>query len=271
MSLKKNSDYWSKRVAANEAKTQRYAAIVVKRQKKLYKDAYKEITAKIEALALEIMEKGKYGHLTRSELWQFKKYTDLQAYVGSVFEGLTGNQLSIANSLLREVFEETMGFTIESLEANKGNIAYSILNENQVKQVLNTSWSGKHYSQRIYDTNSRIGERVKKDITDMIIQGKNTETIKKKLMKDLDVSYSYADRLIRTEASHVFNEAAKAGYKQANVEEVEVLIEESGNLCDACRALKGQRFRIGSEPRLPLHPNCRCCYVPVVKKLVSEG
>lgn len=105
--------------------------------------------------------------------------------------------------------------------------------------MLNTSWSGKHYSQRIYDTNSRIGERVKKDITDMIIQGKNTETIKKKLMKDLDVSYSYADRLIRTEASHVFNEAAKAGYKQANVEEVEVLIEESGNLCDACRALKG--------------------------------
>lgn len=64
-----NQGYWEKRVAANEAKTQRYAAIAVKRQKKLYKDAYKEISAKIEALALEIMEKGKYGRLTRSELW----------------------------------------------------------------------------------------------------------------------------------------------------------------------------------------------------------
>lgn len=266
-----NQGYWEKRVAANEAKTQRYAAIAVKRQKKLYKDAYKEISGKIEALALEIMEKGKYGRLTRSELWQFKKYTDLQAYVGSVFEGLTGNQLSLANTLLRQVFEDTMGFTIEALDANSGNIAYSILNENQVNQVLNTSWSGKHYSQRIYDTNSRIGERVKKDITDMIIQGKNTETIKKQLMKDLNVSYSYADRLIRTEASHIFNEAAKMGYKQGNVEEVEVLIEESGNLCDECAELAGKTYRLGTEPRLPLHPNCRCCYAPIVNLSKTQG
>ena len=90
-------------------------------------------------------------------------------------------------------------------------------------------------------------------------------------MKDLNVSYSYADRLIRTEASHIFNEAAKMGYKQGNVEEVEVLIEESGNLCDECAELAGKTYRLGTEPRLPLHPNCRCCYAPIVNLSKTQG
>lgn len=98
-------------------------------------------------------------------------------------------------------FFNTIGSTLEELNV-ADNIAYTILNDTQINQVLNTAWSGKHYSERIYGTNSRIAERIKNDITDMVVMGKNTETIKKQLMSDLNVSYSYADRLVRTEASH---------------------------------------------------------------------
>ena len=80
-------------------------------------------------------------------------------------------------------------------------------------------------------------------------------------MNDLNVCYSYADRLVRTEASHVYNEAAKAAYKEAKVEKIRVLVENDA--CPICKKYK-QTYLLGQEPRLPAHPNCRCCYAPVI-------
>ena len=259
---KMTNDYWEKRVLKNEAKAQKYAAQSLKRQRKLYKSTYKRIAKDIESLALELLEKGTYGKLSRSELWQYKKYIDLQQAIGKILENQSGQQVSLTTAALDKCFFNTIGSTLEELNV-ADNIAYTILNDTQVNQVLNTAWSGKHYSERIYGTNSRIAERIKNDITDMVVMGKNTETIKKQLMSDLNVSYSYADRLVRTEASHIYNEAAKAAYKEAKVEEVEILVEDDDNLCEECESLRGT-YTLGSEPRLPAHPNCRCCYAPVV-------
>lgn len=144
------------------------------------------------------------------------------------------------------------------------DVTYTIANEDQIKQVINTSWNGAHFSSRIYDANSKIATRIKKDITDLVVMGKNPTEIKKKLMDDLGVSYSNADRLVRTEANHVFNEAAKEGYKRAGVEYIKVIIENDGRCCAKCQENKGT-YPITNAPRLPTHPNCRCAYAPVVE------
>lgn len=257
------SNYWEKRVLKNEEKAQRYAASAVKRQQRLYKDAYKEIERYLEQLALELLESGRYGQLSRSELWQVKKYIDLENLIGALLNDLSGKQIDITTEVLRQAFEDTIGDTLDGLMP-QGNVAYSLLNQQQVDQVLNTAWSGKHYSQRIYGTNSKIAERMKKDMTDMIVLGKSTNQIKAKLMNDLGVAYSYADRLVRTEASHIYNEAAKKAYEQAKVREVEIVGTDDEKLCPTCGKYIGKKFNMGAQPRLPIHPNCRCCYAPVV-------
>lgn len=258
------NNYWEQRILKNEEKTQRNAANAVQRQKKLYRAAFKEITKGLEELALELQERGEYGSLSRSQLWQFKKYIDLQDRISALMDDMSGTQVSITTELLKKVFEETIGETLEGLNP-QGNVAYSILNQQQVDQVLNTAWSGKHYSRRIYDTNSKIAERMKKDMTDLVVLGKNTTKIKQKLMDDLNISFSYADRLVRTEASHIFNEAARKSYQQANVKEIQIIGTQDEKLCDQCGEYYYQKYRMGTEPRLPIHPNCRCCYAPVVE------
>jgi hypothetical protein len=45
-----------------------------------------------------------------------------------------------------------------------------------------------------------------------------------------------------------------------------VLIEDDEKICEDCLALDGKTFDIDKAPTLPIHPNCRCCYVPVVKR-----
>lgn len=262
-----SNDYWVRRALENEAKAQRLAASTSKRQAKLFKEAYDDISSSLDKLALSIMNQNKYGLVSRSDLWQYKKYTELMEVIAKTFSGISSHQISMLDSVLSKIFEDTIGSTLEAF-GNQGNVAYTIYNENQLKQLLNSAWSGKNYSQRIWDVEGTFVERIKKDMTDMIIQGKNTELIKKRLMKDLNISYNYADRLVRTEASHIYNSAAMAGYKQSGVQEVKVLVERDEKICDACAALvetetKGV-YRVGQEPMLPLHPRCRCCYAPIV-------
>ena len=125
------NNYWEQRILKNEEKTQRNAANAVKRQKKLYRAAYKEITKGLEELALELQERGEYGSLSRSQLWQFKKYIDLQDRISALMEDMSGTQVSITTELLKKVFEETIGETLEALNP-QGNVAYSILNQQQI-------------------------------------------------------------------------------------------------------------------------------------------
>lgn len=125
------NDYWAQRVLENENKAQRYAAIAVKRQEKLYRSTYKQITKQIDDLALELLEKGKYGSLSRSELWQYKKYIDMQNSIGSMFHDMSEQQITITTDALRKCFESTIGTTLDALNP-ADNIAYSILNKQQV-------------------------------------------------------------------------------------------------------------------------------------------
>lgn len=256
----RNSVYWEKRVLKNEEKAQRYAAQASKRQQRLYQQTYKQICEWIDDLMIELLESGNYGNITRTELWQYKKYIDLQNVLNNVMDDVAAQQVNINEETLRQIFEDTIGATLEEIGV-PNNVGFNLVNEAQANQVLNTAWSGKHYSQLVYGTNSKIAERIKRDITDMVIQGKNTTAIKKGLMNDLNVCYSYADRLVRTEASHVYNEAAKAAYKEAKVEKIRVLVENDA--CPICKKYK-QTYLLGQEPRLPAHPNCRCCYAPVI-------
>lgn len=259
------TNYWDKRAAANERLANQHAETIALRQKKLYNKTYKEIAAALNELLLSLAPN---ATLTRSQLWQFKKYIDLDAKITSLLESQSSQQVSMTEEILRQIFEETIGQTLEDFNV-PSSVGYTIVNETQAKQVINTAWNGQHFSQRIYGANSKIAARIKKNITDLVVMGKNPDEIKRKLMDDLGVSFSNADRLVRTEANHVFNEAAKAGYKRAGVEYIKVLIENDRKCCHKCQENKGT-YPIAEAPRLPTHPNCRCAYAPVVELDVKQ-
>ena len=36
------------------------------------------------------------------------------------------------------------------------------------------------------------------------------------------------------------------------------------NTCEICGELDGKYFNLNNAPKIPIHPNCRCCHIPVV-------
>ena len=97
----------------------------------------------------------------------------------------------------------------------------------------------------------------------VIIQKDIRHQLKKKLMEDFNSKFYEADRLIRTEASHAYNSAALESYKQAGCTKVEYLAED--DCCEECEPYSGQVYLIEDAPTIPVHPNCRCTYLPILE------
>lgn len=253
------SDYWIRRAQEDEEKAQALAASYSKRQEKAYRNAYKAIEGEVNSLYAEILSQP-YGqeNITRSQLWRYKKYTDLQNQIAKEIGEVGRVQNNIVDMCIEDVFERTMDSKLEDFDSR-----YTTISKDQMKQSLNTNWAGENYSSRIWKNTNNLADRLKRDISDMICLGKNPEEIKGQLMDDFNISYRVSDRLIRTEANHAFNTAAIESYKAAGVQEVEFIAEN--DCCDQCEEYRGKTFPVGSVPMLPIHPNCRCCYAPVVE------
>ncbi|MFG2412280.1 2'-5' RNA ligase family protein [Streptomyces goshikiensis] len=57
------------------------------------------------------------------------------------------------------------------------------------------------------------------------------------------------------------DEGALALYRSEGVLQIDIITAGDGRVCGACiDAESGSPWHIGDQPRMPLHPHCRCCY-----------
>ena len=88
---------------------------------------------------------------------------------------------------------------------------------------------------------------------------KSLGDVKRQLMRDFDVAWNQADRLVDTEVSYVMNRANLEQYKGYGFRKVEI-VNLDVNTCEKCKALEGEVFDIHDAPVVPIHPRCHCSY-----------
>lgn len=71
--------------------------------------------------------------------------------------------------------------------------------------------------------------------------------------------------IVRSEVTRLANMGAVDYYKENGISKVRWLASFGDRTCPDCEALNGEIFDIGQEEEMPLHPMCRCAYVPVVE------
>jgi HK97 family phage portal protein len=75
-----------------------------------------------------------------------------------------------------------------------------------------------------------------------------------------------AEMVARTETIAASNEGALERYGRDGIEEVEFFAALDERTCEECMDYHGNVMPISEGHELiPVHPNCRCCYLPVVK------
>ena len=103
-------------------------------------------------------------------------------------------------------------------------------------------------------------------LTEGLMQGESIPHLAKRVQNAVQaIGRVRAVTIARTETMYCVNEGSKIRYAQAGVTKVKILVGLDERTCDECEPLHGNVYEIGSEPQLPKHPRCRCCYSPVIE------
>ncbi len=109
-------------------------------------------------------------------------------------------------------------------------------------------------------------EEIRKILAKGYEQGESWKEQKKKIENKIKNSVR-AEMIAITELGHAYNTSTKNTYRGAGASKVAWHASLDLKTCDGCRALHGQVFDIDKAPDNPLHPRCRCTWLPVF----SEG
>ena len=117
---------------------------------------------------------------------------------------------------------------------------------------------------------SQMGADLNRLFADGLAQGRNPRVVAREMEKTITgISKTRAVRLARTEIVHAYAEGQLDSFEKLGISDVGIMAEwstaEDDRVCPQCQALEGQVMEV-KEARglIPLHPNCRCAWIPSI-------
>lgn len=256
--------YWEDRQAESLAKiSNKSIKTIDKQMRKYYAQTMEQVMADFEATYNKLLTTIDDGRKpTPADLYKLDKYWKLQAQCREELEKLGEKQIA----LLSKNFETNWFEVYYSINID-GATAYSTLDKSLVEQMINQIWAadGKSWSARIWENTNRLQETLNEGLLHIVVAGKQPRELKQVLQERFNVSYSRADALVRTEISHIQNQAAQKRYEDYGVQEFEVWADADERRCEICAKLHKKVYPMGANIPIPAHPRCRCSILPVIK------
>lgn len=269
--------YWQDRLARAQAvKYNKNRKEIDKMMRKYYQELSKQVIADYEATYDKLLAELQGGKQpTPADLYKLDKYWSMQTQLDKRLTRLGRKQIAALTKQFRTQFYDV--YNVIKLKDVK---AFSTIDDNAVAQMINQIWcaDGKSWSARIWENVAQLKETLNEGLIHTVVTGKKTSQLKKALQERFNVSYHRADTLVRTELAHIQTQAAQQRYKDYGITEYEFYADPDERTCEVCGKLHQKRFPIGSVPKVPQHPNCRCTILPVIditditpKQLVIQG
>lgn len=118
---------------------------------------------------------------------------------------------------------------------------------------------------------SAMDQALSRTLTDGLIAGHSPTTIARSIVKNVEnIGIVRARTIARTEIIRAHAEATLNMFERAGLAHVTVLAEwvtAGFGVCPDCQDMEGLTFTINeARGMIPLHPNCRCTWIPVIVK-----
>jgi SPP1 gp7 family putative phage head morphogenesis protein len=115
-------------------------------------------------------------------------------------------------------------------------------------------------------------------MADSLVHGLGARESAKMLMQSLNIAKNRAMTIARTELINAYANGQLDGYAALGITKIGVKVEHltagDKRVCPKCAALNGRIYETIAEARgvIPVHPNCRCSYIPYVdiKQLLDK-
>ena len=124
---------------------------------------------------------------------------------------------------------------------------------------------------------STMATQLSRTLTDGVSHGKGPMEIARTMTKQIKgINRQRARVIARTEVIHAHAEGQLDGLSDLGIENVTADVEWStagdDGVCPKCEALEGKTFSLKkAHGMIPLHPNCRCSWLPIIESPVLKG
>ncbi|WP_413476796.1 minor capsid protein [Latilactobacillus fuchuensis] len=184
-----------------------------------------------------------------------------------------GLELAESNSKIEQMMGEKLSEAYrDEVKRQAGILGKHRLNDvkGAVNSVVNASFQGATWSQRIWANNDQLKSRLDQLLTRSLVQGINPNVLARELSdqfkREFNNSRYMAERLMRTETARVQDEAQRRSFEKNGIEYVMWVAEPDAceNCIDIANANDGI-YPLAKAPGIPVHANCRCskaAYVP---------
>lgn len=180
----------------------------------------------------------------------------------------------LAKARLADTFKQAYYRTVFNDQKRNGLYDFNLISDRRVQAALIHKWSGKNYSDRIWNNNAAFCKRLQRTIEVGCMTGMTLHDMEERLLEDCigadsDSGQRYcASRLIRTEVNHFSNQGFLEGYKAAGIIRYRFMATLDLRTSAICRQLDGKTFLVeeakAGKNLPPMHPFCRSITVPVV-------
>lgn len=197
---------------------------------------------------------------TPADLYKLDTYWKMQAQAKAELDKLGNKEIELLSKQFVQAYQD-----IYDNVAVKGYVStYNTIDNKGIMELINSIWcaDGQSWSARIWKGKQYLLETLNEELVNIVVTGKKSGELKKRLQARFSVSYSQADSLVRTELKHIQTEAAKQRYTDYGINKVQIWADKDERQCEVCGKLHEKIYPINAPIPIPAHPRCRCNIIP---------
>ena len=193
---------------------------------------------------------------------RLNRLEEKQQQIDNLMTTVYNQEKNISTSHYKELAGESFNKSMYELQSNAGvGFSFNSIDKKTIDNMLNSKWSGKNYSTRIWNNTQKLADTLKQELMVGLLTGEKESEISKNILNDFAVGANDARRLVRTESCHVANEMDMKAYEEAGIDTYVYVATLDLKTSTICAALDGKRFPVKDEqPGVnapPMHPWCR--------------
>lgn len=154
-------------------------------------------------------------------------------------------------------------------------VAYSFdeLDASLIDKTLKSKWSGKNYSDRIWNNTSALADSLKEEMMMGVLTNKTEKEMAETIMNKFAVGAFQARRLIQTESAAMSAFTDQLAYEDAGIEKEMFIAVHDSRTSKICQQhdrsiVEISKAQVGVNVP-PLHPNCRSYMIAYIEGITD--
>ncbi|EJU21192.1 phage protein F-like protein [Peptoanaerobacter stomatis] len=174
----------------------------------------------------------------------------------------------------KQCYSET-AYALFNCPTHNFALNFDAFDNRAIRQIVNTKWSNKDFSSRIWGHYSNMARDMESILNVGIALGYSVDKMSNQITDRMNVNFSNAKRLIRTESNYILSKATQSLYNDVELDRYQYLATLDYKTSEICQSLDNKIFnvkdmQIGVNCN-PMHPNCRSTTIPYLEEYQDEN